>query len=372
MKKKILSSFMILVILLTAILPQSAFAQSKESLRSVTFSNWIRTLGSQYPLLQAYGLVILKQPDLNVKNMSSLSNNQQIARNNVREWLDEYSSKLIYLNENIMGLAQRVDHYYDRLYDLAGQINTDEQAKDSFLQRYSRLERVMDDVQYKMERTAMNLEAYQNLLTEDNKNFAKKANEAIASLNGEAGKAASLRAAIKENLQDIQNELVKIVKNPNDVYDYSFQVGKDIYNTVKNGADNKTVDIASVEALGKTLMKADDLDVKESYSTIREKHKTVTSLMKQLSEIEHQATEVTIAEDQLFGFTSMMKRQITIFNYIVKEFTELNGIMSKLKEDVIEGTVNQTELKQQLKYYKTIIDELSKQTQQFETFTTSI
>ncbi|AUJ23466.1 MULTISPECIES: HBL/NHE enterotoxin family protein [Virgibacillus] len=372
MKKKILSCLMILVVLFTVFIPQSAFAESKESLRNVTFSNWIRTLGSQYPLLQAYGLVILKQPDLNVKNMSSLSNNQYIARNNVREWLDEYSSKLIYINENMNGLTQRVDYYYDRLYDLSEQIDSNEQAKNSFLSRYNRLQRVMDDVQYKMERTSMNLQAYHDLLEEDSNNFSKKADQAIASLNGGDGKATTIRSAIKANMEDIQNELVKILNNPDEVYDFSFKLGTEIYNTVKTGAETKTVDVASIEALGKTLMSSEDLDTKESYSTIRQKHKTVTSLMKQLSEIEHQATEVTITEDQLFGFSSMVERQITIFNYIVNEFTELNHIMGNLKEDIIEGNITPSEIKRQLRYYKDIMDEIDKQTGQFEEFTTSV
>ena len=36
-----------------------------------TLSNSIRMLGSQSPLIQAYGLIILQQPDIKVNAMSS-------------------------------------------------------------------------------------------------------------------------------------------------------------------------------------------------------------------------------------------------------------------------------------------------------------
>ncbi|MGQ3740860.1 HBL/NHE enterotoxin family protein, partial [Bacillus sp. Fil] len=39
-----------------------------------TLSHSIRMLGSQSPLIQAYGLVILQQPDIKVNAMSSLTN----------------------------------------------------------------------------------------------------------------------------------------------------------------------------------------------------------------------------------------------------------------------------------------------------------
>lgn len=129
MIKKLLTGVMILAIILSPIAPKNVLAQPKEDLTSITFSNWIRTLGSQYPLLQSYGLVILKQPNINIKNMSSLNNHQQIARSNVREWLDYYSPKLIYLNESLNSLSQRTDQYYNRLYQLAGQIDNEQEKR---------------------------------------------------------------------------------------------------------------------------------------------------------------------------------------------------------------------------------------------------
>ncbi|WP_339161042.1 HBL/NHE enterotoxin family protein [Siminovitchia sp. FSL W7-1587] len=213
MIKKLLTGVMILAIILSPIAPKNVLAQPKEDLTSITFSNWIRTLGSQYPLLQSYGLVILKQPNINIKNMSSLNNHQQIARSNVREWLDYYSPKLIYLNESLNSLSQRTDQYYNRLYQLAGQIDN-EQEKKEFLNRFNRLQDTVEDIQISMQNTSTDLNTYKGLLISDNQALAERAEKAIHELSGDNGEAVKLGEQIKKLLAEIQEELLKILNNP--------------------------------------------------------------------------------------------------------------------------------------------------------------
>ncbi len=50
-------------------------------------SNSIRTLGSQTPLIQGYGLIILKQPDIEVNAIPGITTDQRTARDHVQEWL---------------------------------------------------------------------------------------------------------------------------------------------------------------------------------------------------------------------------------------------------------------------------------------------
>ncbi|WP_121640282.1 HBL/NHE enterotoxin family protein [Virgibacillus sp. Bac330] len=372
MKKKILITLMILAIIFSGLVPKNVFAKSNDDLRSVTFSNWIRTLGSQYPLLESYGLVILKQPNLAVNNMSSLTNDQKIARRNVHEWLDEYSPKLIYVNENMYGLTQRVDQYYKSLYDLAGQINESEQAKSNFLNRFNRLENNFENTQFILERTSNDLNAYKNLILADAQSFSEKAEKAIESLNGENGEATKLRQQIKELLAEIQDELIKILNNPNEVYDFSFKFGQQLYDLVKTSGENKTIDVASVEAIGKEIMNARDFQTKESASTIQQKQQEVTALFKKLTDAERQATEVTVVEDQILGFAEMVKREVAVFDNLANNFATFNSLLTNLKQEVISGKIDNKELQNQLKYLQTIVHDMNKQTKQFEAFTTSI
>lgn len=372
MKKKLVAFFMVLAIILSTMIPQNALAETNKELRSITFSNWIRSLGSQYPLLQSYGLVVLKQPTLDIKNMSSLTNHQQIARENVREWLDEYSPQLIYLNENMNGLSQRVDQYYTRLYELAGEIDNNEQAKIDFLNRFNRLLGNVEDMQADLKRTSLDLNAYKDLLDSDSKAFSEKATKAVELLNGHNSEAIQIRETVKVLLAEIQDVLIKIITNPDEVYDFSFRFGKLLYNTVKTSAETQTVDVASIEAISKEIANATSFKTKLSATTIQQKQQEVTALMKKLSKFEQQATEVTIVEDQIIGFAEMVKREVAIFDYIVNEFTTLNNIMDKLKDNVLSGEINPSELQSQLKYLKEIMLQINKQTEQFEGFTTNI
>ncbi|AIY72991.1 TPA: hypothetical protein ACLQU7_004818 [Bacillus tropicus] len=47
------------------------------------FSNFIRTLGIQIPSINNYGLVVLQQPNVEIKNMVSLLNQQNISKANI-------------------------------------------------------------------------------------------------------------------------------------------------------------------------------------------------------------------------------------------------------------------------------------------------
>ncbi|RFA36568.1 hypothetical protein CAI16_04050 [Virgibacillus dokdonensis] len=366
--KKMFISLMILAIIFGAVVPNKTFAQPKEdSIKNITFSNWIRTLGSQYPLLKSYGIVILKQPNLNVEKMNSLNNNQQIARNNVREWLDEYGPKMIEINESLNGLTQRVDQYYMSLY--TSQIN-DLESRYDFLNRINRLQDSIEQIQYDMERTSSDLNAYTNLLINDANNFTEKATKAIESLSGSSGEALKLKEQLNSLLKEIQEELLKIVSNPDEVYDFSFKLGQQLFNLVKTGAETKTVEAATVEALGKEIMNAKDPSTKKSALIIKNKQEKVVDLIKKLSDIERQATNIAINEDQILGFTELVKRESTIFNQITEQVKNLNSIVQKLQTDVIDENINQRELQKQLKYFKTLMDDVQKQTKQFESFTT--
>ncbi|PHC33585.1 enterotoxin, partial [Bacillus toyonensis] len=109
MKKTLITGLLITAVSTSFFIPVNAY--SKEGQTEVntvytqnvidpnTLSNPIRMLGSQSPLIQAYGLIILQQPDIKVNAMSSLTNHQKFAKANVRKWIDEYNPRLIDLNQ---------------------------------------------------------------------------------------------------------------------------------------------------------------------------------------------------------------------------------------------------------------------------------
>ncbi|WP_144466890.1 HBL/NHE enterotoxin family protein, partial [Bacillus nitratireducens] len=70
-------------------------------------SKSISALGSKMPLVEGYGLIIIKQPDLNVNVMSGITTDQSTAREHVYEWLDVYSPKLFAVNEDMQRFETR-------------------------------------------------------------------------------------------------------------------------------------------------------------------------------------------------------------------------------------------------------------------------
>ncbi|WP_339161044.1 hypothetical protein [Siminovitchia sp. FSL W7-1587] len=119
-------------------------------------------------------------------------------------------------------------------------------------------------------------------------------------------------------------------------------------------------------------MNAKSFETKQYARSIQQKHEELLVLMKKLSEVEMQITEVTVMEDQIVGFEAMVKREVTILDKVANEFTALNNVMNSLAEDVESGSITPAELQKQLKYLKAIIRDIDEQTKQFEGFTTNI
>ena len=153
-------------------------------------------LGSQSPLIQAYGLVILQQPDIKVNAMSSLTNHQKFAKAS-REWIDEYNPKLIDLNQEMMRYSTRFNSYYSKLYELAENVNENEQAKADFTGAYGKLQLQVQSIQESMEQDLLELNRFKTVLDKDSNNLSIKADEAIKTLQGSSGDIVKLREDIK-------------------------------------------------------------------------------------------------------------------------------------------------------------------------------
>jgi non-hemolytic enterotoxin A len=381
-KRTLITSLVVTAVSASCFMPQGVSAADHVSkakqvsaqnvINVKTLSNSIRTLGSQSPLIQAYGLVILQQPDLQVKAMSSLTNHQKIARNNVKEWLDQYNPKLIDLNENMMRFSTRFNNYYSKLDDLVGKLEQDEQAKADFLSAFSRLHSQVKVIQENMDQTLSDLTSYQTLLIADNKTFSERAETAIQSLKGSNGEILQLRADIKKLQEEIQAELTAILNSPNDIVKGSIKIGKTLSTIAQTGAETKTLDIVSVEQLGGDIVSAANNQASKSAAIIEQKQKELLPLVQKLSEIELEVTGITLIEDQVAGFTEMINRQINVFNNVMKGWKSINEVMNQIEMNFEDGLVSSTSLQKQLMMLKKMSDELHKQTNQFQDFVTNI
>ncbi|KEK24276.1 non-hemolytic enterotoxin subunit A [Bacillus gaemokensis] len=383
MKKTLITGLLVTAVSTSCFAPVSAFAENKQPqlqqtniqnfITINTLSNSIRTLGSQTPLIQGYGLVLLKQPDFKVNAMSSLTADQRIARKHVQEWMDEYNPKLFNLNQEMMGFSTRFNNYYSKLYELAGKVNEDPQAKEEFVSAYNRLQDQVQTIQDNMEKTLIDLNWYKDELVQDSESLSKRANTAIQSLNGSNGETVQLRAQIKQIQEEIQNELTKILNRSKEIIGSSISIGKQAIDISKTGAESKTIDFASIENLGNEIANSSDGQVREASNNIKQKRQQLIPLIQKLSQNEIQAAQITLIEDQVGSFTNLIKRQLKTFEILVKDWKSLNETMTQMKINSDAGvTVDSKALQTQLTQLKNFSDEMIKQTNQYEEFVTKV
>ncbi|MGG2066041.1 MULTISPECIES: HBL/NHE enterotoxin family protein [unclassified Bacillus (in: firmicutes)] len=383
MKKTLVAGLLVTAVSTSCFVPVNAFAESKQpqlqqaNIQNAfimnTLSNSIRTLGSQTPLIQGYGLVILKQPDIKVNAMSSLTTDQRIAREHVKEWMDEYNPKLFDLNQEMKGFNTRFTNYYDRLVELAGKMNEDPQAKADFISAFNRLQNQVQTVQTNMERTSVDLNGYKDQLIEDSDSLSKRVNTAVQTLNGANGDVVKLRAEIKQTQEEIQNEFTKILNRSKEILNGSIKVGKQSVDIAKTGAETKTIDFTSIQELGNGILDAADSETQQANNTIKQKRQQLILLLQKLSQYEIQTTQMTLIDDQVGSFTNLIKKQLKAYDGLVNDWKALNETMVQMKTGLDTDTnIDSKALQTQLTQLKTFTDEMNKQIKQYEDFATKI
>ncbi|TKI79724.1 HBL/NHE enterotoxin family protein [Bacillus mycoides] len=383
MKKSLVTGLLVTAILASPPNYVNAYSEGMQSKSESTYvqnvknantlSHSIRTLGSQSPLAQAYGLIILQQPTIKGTGMSSLTNHQEFVKNHVREWLDEYNPKLVDLNQDMQRFSTRFNGYYGTLYDLAETVNTDAETKVSFVNAFNRLQQDVQTIQDGMNQTLLKLNRFNDLLLQDNKGFSEKAKIAIQSLEGSDGTVTQLRADIKRLQEEILVELAKILNRPNEVRNGIINIGKQVFTIAGGAAQTQTIDFISISSLGGGILDLFDSQTADSARIIEQKQKELLPLIQQLAETQIQVTEMTFIEDQMNGFTEMIKRQITTFEYLMNDWKALNDTMIKIQLDLSAGAhMDSVGLQNQLIQLKKFSDELYVQTKQFENFITNV
>nr|WP_277818472.1 HBL/NHE enterotoxin family protein [Bacillus sp. TL12] len=382
-KKTLITGLLITAVSTSCLTPISAFAESNQSefkqasaqnitVRN-TLSNSIRALGSNTPLIQAYGLVILQQPDIKVDAMSSLTNHQKFVKMNVREWIDEYNPKLMDLNQEIMRYSIRFNSYYSKLYDFSGKVNEDEQAKTAFVSGFSKLQSQAQTIQDNMEQTLLDLNRFKSLLVKDSGSLSQQAETAIQALKGSNGDIAQIRADIKRIQEEIQAELTKILNRPNEIIKGSINIGKQVFTITNTTAQTKTVDFVSIGSLSDEIVNAADSQTREAAIKIQQKQKELVQLIQKLSQSEIQATEIIFIEDQVKSFVELINRQITTLEYLVNDWKALNENMLQMKSNLETGVYTDSgTLQRQFSQLKNVSDEMTKQTKQFEDYVTNV
>ncbi|MGE6402904.1 HBL/NHE enterotoxin family protein [Bacillus cereus] len=384
MKKTLVAGLLVTAVSTSCFLPVNTFAESKTTYSQLTnsqnqlamnrLSDSLRTLGAQTPLIQGYGLIILKQPDLEVNAIHGITSDQRTARNHVQDWLDTYNPKLFNVNQDLQDFGARFSEYYDILVELAEKMNDDSQAKEDFVSAFNTLQEQMQALQYDMNKgVSVDLNNYKNELVEDSKSFSSKVSRAIELYKSSSGEIEKSRTEIRQLEENIQDDYTKLLALPKENVKGSINIGKSVIDIWKDAGKDQTLDTSNLEVIYNQVGQVQNDEVTKLNNDVRQKQQQKILLLQKLSKIEVQATQMTLIDLQLNNFTRVVKKQIESFDKLVSSWDIFNDTMIQMKRSLsTDAKIDSNALQAQLKELKTFTDELNKQTTEYENSVTNI
>ncbi|MEH7464683.1 HBL/NHE enterotoxin family protein [Bacillus thuringiensis] len=383
MKKTLVAGLLVTAVSTSCFAPVNTFAESKTTYSQLTnstnqlamnrLSDSIKTLGSQTPLIQGYGLIILKQQDLEVNAIPGITTDQRIARNHVQDWLDKYNPKLFNVNQNLQDFGTIFISYYDILVELAGKVNDDSQAKEDFVSTFNALQDQMQAIQYDMKGASVDLNNYKNDLVEDSKSFSSKVSRAIELYKSSGGDIEKFRTEIRQLDENIQDDFTKLLALPKENVKGSINIAKTVIDIWKDAGKDQTLDTSNLEVIYNQYGQLQNDEVTKLNNDIHQKQQQKILLLQKLSKIEIQATQMTLIDLQLNNFTRVVKKQIQSFDNLVSSWDIFNETMIQMKRSLsTDAKIDSHALQAQLKELKTFTDELNKQTKEYEDSVTTI
>ncbi|MDD9265191.1 non-hemolytic enterotoxin subunit A [Bacillus toyonensis] len=382
MKKALVAGLLVTAVSTSCFSPVNTFAESNTTYLQPSsilgpamdrLSNSITKLGSQTPLIQGYGLIILQQPDLDVNTIYGITTDQGTARNHVRDWLDTYNPKLFKVNQDIQSFGITFTNYYNALVELAGKMNEDPQAKALFVRIFNLLQGDVQKIQYNIKINSEDLNNFKDDLVEDSNKFSIKVTRAFESYKSSNGDIEKLRTEMGQLNAGIQEDFEKLLALPKENLDGSLNITKSVINILKDGVKDKTVDVSNLEAIYNQYGQLKNDKVTELNKAIAQKQQKLIQLVQNLSTIEVQATQMTLIEQQLNNFTRTVKNQTQSFDNLVSSWNTFNNIMIQTGTSLNADTkIDSNSLQAQLKELKQFTDELKKQTTEYQESVTKI
>jgi len=382
MKKALVAGLLITTVSTSCFSPVNTFAESNTTYLQPSsilgpamdrLSNSISKLGSQTPLIQGYGLIILQQPDLDVNTIYGITTDQGTARNHVRDWLDTYNPKLFKVNQDIQSFGITFTNYYNALVELAGKMNEDPQAKALFVRIFNLLQGDVQKIQYNIKINSEDLNNFKDDLVEDSNKFSIKVTRAFESYKSSNGDIEKLRTEMGQLNAGIQEDFEKLLALPKENLDGSLNITKSVINILKDGVKDKTVDVSNLEAIYNQYGQLKNDKVTELNKAIAQKQQKLIQLVQNLSTIEVQATQMTLIEQQLNNFTRTVKNQTQSFDNLVSSWDTFNNIMIQTGTSLNADTkIDSNSLQARLKELKQFTNELKKQTTEYQESVTKI
>ncbi|PEQ47453.1 HBL/NHE enterotoxin family protein [Bacillus cereus] len=346
--------------------PNSQHTNSPNEFNVNRLKDSMVALGARMPVIEGYGLVLLKQPNIEAPAIHGIAVDQQTARKYVQDWLDIHNPKLFSVNQDMMRFGKKFTTYYDKLLELAGQMNENPQAKVAFVKAFNGIQNQMQATFLAMQDVSADLSNYKNELDKDSKQFSTKVGRAIELYKGSNGDIEKLRTQIEKYDDEIQNEITKLLSLPSENLKDLIDIGEQIAQ-IHIDALNKSINLSDVGLLFTNSGKALNTDVQELNNKITQKRQQKMESIKQLAGIEIQATQMILVDQKLNNFTKLIKQQSQSFDKVVSSWERFNTTVMQVQASLnSDKKIDSNALQTQLNELKKFTDTLNIQTQEYE------
>lgn len=210
-RASIVTGCVVTAMLATQVAPLQTLAAENQAVEQTSTaavaSPALQELGTQAVLLKTYALTLLKQPTITIAAMPDLGSYQDKAKQHARYWLDTVQPSFIDANQQSIDFQQKIQNYYNKLMELAKQMDTNPTAKQDFITGIMKLQESLNNHQNQMQMMSANLQKFQRGFDTDVQNFISAAKDAQKSLADKNGEIAQFTKQIETLQSDILSQI---------------------------------------------------------------------------------------------------------------------------------------------------------------------
>ncbi|MGR5992922.1 HBL/NHE enterotoxin family protein [Bacillus paranthracis] len=214
-RASIVTGCVITAMLATQVAPLQTLAAENQAVEQTSTaavaSPALQELGTQAVLLKTYALTLLKQPTITIAAMPDLGSYQDKAKQHARYWLDTVQASFIDANQQSIDFQQKIQNYYNKLMELAKQMDTNPTAKQDFITGITKLQESLNIHQNQIKSMSSNLQQFEKKFDADAQNFIEASKNTQKSLADKNGEIVQLTQQIETLNSDITAQIGTIV-----------------------------------------------------------------------------------------------------------------------------------------------------------------
>ncbi|MGH1328991.1 HBL/NHE enterotoxin family protein [Bacillus pretiosus] len=292
----------------------------KYSLGPEGLQDALRETGSQMLAMDLYALTIIKQANVNFDGLTTINNdlqtnmknNQDVARENAKQWLDGLKPQVIQTNQDIVNYNTEFQSYFKDL--VAAVNNKDKETTKAMLQELI---------------TSISVnEGKSNKLVQDLREFRNKIEADTRNLKDNSGKIAAILAGEKQGIPGMKKQIeanYTLIDENNKVYIASSVA------TALGAYLTATVIFAPIGAAG---LGGGIYGVVSSKQQINSAYEEIKKLTTGISNAEQQVAKLAILEKDTKSVTETIDQAITAVESIKTQWQTMGAKYESLHNNV--------------------------------------